>query len=475
LLVEYPLELPQDTPLTLHFANAMAPGGQSDGVTFRVRALPIDAPRGQLGPVLFERHTDSKTWLDGQADLSRLAGQTVRLQLESHPGPNNNNTGWDQSYWAEPILTAGTPAEPPPFPPQDDAGSRQLGAVGSAADRYDVRVWPGRRGLLDAVVGFSRGKASLAFRGFEVSVLGGRIDDSLSPILLQETVEEACDDGLQIRHRFQSDEGPFDLVGRLTTGDGVLRAGFHLENAPPDRPWRSVYLEELAAGPWSQSAKQLYAGAGNVIRDPGSFRLGFDGHRLSTSAVGVDFAGSFSLVEATDSPPMHLEVRASERHYSLHTAHASTISFVPAENVWEAVKTWRRANGLKAAGGVPQAAGRFVFDLWGGRYGESAQALEEAFRYGLTDAMVVWHNWQRWGYDYRLPEIYPPNPQLGTLDEMQQLIKTCKQAGVPIALHDNYIDYYPDAEGFSYEKQIAFGQDGTPVKAWLNEGRGARS
>ena len=68
-----------------------------------------------------------------------------------------------------------------------------------------------------------------------------------------------------------------------------------------------------------------------------------------------------------------------------------------------------------------------MFDLWGGRYGESAEALRQAFRYGLTDAMVVWHNWQRWGYDYRLPDIYPPNPQLGTLEEMQELIDACKR------------------------------------------------
>ena len=43
------------------------------------------------------------------------------------------------------------------------------------------------------------------------------------------------------------------------------------------------------------------------------------------------------------------------------------------------------------------------------------------------------------------------------------------------ALHDNYIDFYPDAEGFSYEQNIAFHANGTPVRAWLNEGRKAQS
>jgi len=74
---------------------------------------------------------------------------------------------------------------------------------------------------------------------------------------------------------------------------------------------------------------------------------------------------------------------------------AQTITFLPAANVWEALKLWR-ANELHAAAGVPKLAGRFVFDLWGGRYAPSAQVQQRAFRYGLPDALVIWHDWQRW-------------------------------------------------------------------------------
>ncbi len=215
-----------------------------------------------------------------------------------------------------------------------------------------------------------------------------------------------------------------------------------------------------------------------MICKPEAFRLGFGGHRLATSFVGFDFAGGLSLVQAVDVPPTRLEVRPADRHYSLHVAHDSTtsaITFIPDENVWSAAKVWRDTNGLVAAGGVRKASGRFVFDLWGGHYGSSTESLRTAFRYGLTDAMVIWHNWQRWGYDYRLPDIYPPNSKYGTLEEMRQLIRLCKDSGVPFGLHDNYIDFYPDADDFSYEKNIAFNQSGSPVKAWLNEGRDARS
>ncbi|MBN2475229.1 MAG: hypothetical protein JXB62_11510 [Pirellulales bacterium] len=474
MLVEFPLQLPETTPIRLRFAHAVTPTGQGDGVTFRVRVAPLDAAEGDLGRVAFERHSAAKTWQDAVADLSPFAGQAVRLQLESHPGPRND-TGWDQSYWAEPTLIVGSPPPPAPFPPGPEAVAQRLGTIERAAQRYQVLLWPGRRGLLDAVIGFSQGEKRLCFRGFEVRVLGGRIDDARSPIVLLETVDEPCEHGRQVRHRFQSPLGTFDLVGRLGVERGTLQASFHLENTPPPRPWSVVYLEDVAAGPWSETVRQVYAGHGNVVRDPQSYQLSFDGHRLATSFVGFDFAETFSLVQASSVPPSRLDFRPAERHYTLHVPHASTLTFIPAENAFEAAKTWREVNGLAAGGGVRKLAGRFVFDLWGGRYRESDEALQRAFRYGLTDAAVVWHNWQRWGYDYRLPDIYPANPQWGTHDELQRLIETCKQAGVLFALHDNYIDFYPDAEGFSYEKQIAFHREGTPVEAWLNEGRGARS
>jgi len=469
--VEYPVQLPRAEPIRLDFASAMTPEGHSDGVTFRVRVAPWDAPAQELGKVAFERHTAAKAWEPAQADLTAWAGQTVRIQLESHPGPKNN-TGWDSCFWAEPTLCAGQPPSPAPFPPQDLANSRRLGSVGQAK-RFDVHVWPGRRGLLDSAVAFVQQGRMLAFRGFEVRVLGSRLDDDRSPLVLQKVVEEP-DEGLKLRHRFESPLGPFDLVGRLGVENGALRARFWLENTPAPRPWVHVHLEDVAAGPWSQPARQVYAGQGNAIRQPGPFRLGFDGHQLSTSFVGFDFEEA-SMVQGVDVPPDHLEISPERRHYSLHVPHNQTMTFIADADVWLGVKAWRSVNGLKAAGGVPRVAGRFVFDLWGGRYADLAHGLRQSFCYGLTDALAIVHDWQRWGYDYRLPDIFPPNPRLGTLADMQSVIRTCKQAGVLVAVHDNYIDFYPDAEGFSYEQHIAFHADGTPVRGWLNEYRKAQS
>jgi len=101
VFAEYMLKLPDITPIKLRFANAIrdhtAAEPAGDGVTFRVWA-------GETK--LFERHTDSKKWLDGQADLSRFAGKQILLRLESHPGPKRDTT-CDSSYWGEPVIVAG--------------------------------------------------------------------------------------------------------------------------------------------------------------------------------------------------------------------------------------------------------------------------------------------------------------------------------------------------------------------------------
>ena len=97
--------------------------------------------------------------------------------------------------------------------------------------------------------------------------------------------------------------------------------------------------------------------------------------------------------------------------------------------------------------------------------------MKRLIDYGLTDSLLTLHVWQRWGYDYRLPDINPPDPKLGTVEDMLKIDAVCRAKDIPWGLHDNYIDFYPDAADYSYD-HIAFTEDGRPVKAWLNEGRG---
>ncbi|MGQ9914512.1 MAG: hypothetical protein ACUVQQ_09225 [Thermogutta sp.] len=476
LAAEFPIHLPANTPAALDFSLGMTPEGQSDGVTFRVRVLPWDAPAGEWGEVVWSRHTAAKTWEHHRVDLSQYAGQVIRLQLESHPGPKNN-TGWDSSFWAEPTLVVGTPPRPDDSTPDWDRAV-VLGRGSVAGLDCEYRVVPGNRGLLDAAVGFVTPRQTAWFRGFQMTADSARLDGWRSALTLTDVeVDKTAgpETPLKVRHHFVGQDSEFDLVGELAAVNGALTVSFRVENATEPGPWRHIHIEDAAVGVWNLPLERVFAGPGNVVVRPKRYRLGFDGHRLSTSFVGFEFTPQLSVIQACDVPPSYLDVIPAERHFSLHVAPDFRFTFLAAPSAWEGAKKWREVNGLRPAGGVHRAAGRFVFDLWGGRYRNSAEELRRAFRYGLTDSMVIWHNWQRWGYDYRLPEICPPNPQFGSHEDCRYLIESCRQEGVLFALHDNYIDFYPDAEGFSYRERIAFHSNGTPVSAWLNEGRQAQS
>ena len=470
---EIPLRLPEAPSIRLRFHAAVTPTGQGDGVTFRIRSAPWEALETILGEVLFEAHVADKSWRLIEVDLSKLSGRIVRLQLESHPGPRND-TGWDLSFWGEPILEIGTP-------PSDEIAIEDSKAifVGNASwdgENWRYLLWPGRRGLMDPTIAIreQNGKQIL-FHGFRIRVLGVRVDDHRSPLPLLTAKVEPVSEGYRVRHTLHSPFGAFDILVHAFVQEGVLQFRFWLENTPGPRPFWAVQLEDIAVDRWGEEVWRVYAGHGNVVQRPGSFSLNFDGHRLATSFVGLEFPGGRSVIQAVNSPPTQLLVDPASRHVSLHGAHPLTMSFIPHQSIWKGIKVYRDTVGIKPSAGVELAAGRFVFDLWGGGYRESAQQLQRAFRYGLTDSMVLWHNWQRWGYDYRLPEIFPPNPQFGTLEEMQRLIEVCRSHGVLFGLHDNYIDFYPDAKGFSYKERIAFHQNGLPVRAWFNEGRNAQS
>ncbi|MGB2822065.1 MAG: hypothetical protein WBF17_13865, partial [Phycisphaerae bacterium] len=234
-------------------------------------------------------------------------------------------------------------------------------------------------------------------------------------------------------------------------------------------------ITDLSLGPADQKAQRVYYGHGYCIDEPEAFRAGFGGHNLSTSHVGFDFANGVSLLTASNHPPDYLEVQPQERIYALHTHHDATLTLVPGtKGAFDCAVRYRPLYDKKAAGGVRRKAGRFVFDIWGGRYAEIAETMKRMFAYGLTDSLLTVHVWQRWGYDYRLPDIHPPLPTLGAVEDMRKIAAVCAAADVPWGLHDNYIDFYPDANGYSYD-HVCFTAGGEPVKAWLNRSRDARS
>ena len=135
VFAEYRLKLPPSAPIRLCFANAMRDTGPreppSDGVTFRV----------WIGrEKLFERHTDAKQWIPGEADLSRFAGREVLLRLESHPGPRHSTT-CDSSFWGDPLVVAG-PTPPAPTPEERLALARSALEAAESGRASSPSTWP---------------------------------------------------------------------------------------------------------------------------------------------------------------------------------------------------------------------------------------------------------------------------------------------------------------------------------------------
>jgi len=480
-------KLPMTSPITFGAFLAIRdsqPGEPlSDGVTFRVCAN---------GQVLFERHTDSKSWEEIRVDISSFAGQEMTLALESDVGPKRDST-CDLSYWGQPWIYAGnlpSPTEdhspesavvpllqllkkvlhevlskPLPQPPVRSPIS-SAGVVvypfGKSNEPYGLALLPGPHGILDALWAVGTAQESVTFEGFTV-----RLDDR---------------DPLDFLSGFKVESSTFEgNTFRSVVVKGGREQWVSLAIAPNEGgvelKWDSdLCISHLSVGRFGREATHIYAGVGNVIHRPRTpFSLHADGHQLSARHIGLSFDNGLHLLVACSNPPDRLAVNPDLREYALHSHHPGSFYLVPsATSAFDAVLKYREMLEFPKAPGVDRLAGRFTFDLWGGSYRNTSEALDNAARYGLTDSVAVFHAWQRWGYDYRLPDIYPPNPQLGTLAEFRQMREVCRANGILFAPHDNYIDFYPDAQDFSYD-HVCFDSSGNPVKGWMNFGRDAQA
>ncbi len=474
MFVEYRLSLPKTSSLRFSFDQAIRDSkpdeGTSDGVTFRVR---VD------GKVLFDRHSDSKTWLHGEVDLSPFAGREIVLSLECHPGPKNN-TNCDSAYWGAPTVSAGNP------PTEESAESRterenlarQVLSGNPSSDKAIVFplgperqavIVPGPRGIIDAVIALSaKGKTTL-MDGFEIELDQQSLRQWPSSAQVVHVATHRDGNALRIDHDIVTPQGHVTLPVKLWADGPGLRIQIV---DPADSQSR---ITRLAPGTFEHQAQRMYYGHGYCIVHPQKFTARGGGHDLAASHVGMDFTNGLSLLVASEMPPDAFEVDPDRHRYALVSHPASTYTLLPgADGAFDSAIAFRSIDPRTAAPAVAKKAGRFVFDLWGGDYRENADLLERCFHYGLTDSLVILHNWQRWGYDYRLPDIFPPNPKLGTIEDLRHLGELCRKHGVLWGLHDNYIDIYPDAEGFSYDL-TSFHPDGRPRLAWLNEGRQAQS
>ncbi len=112
---------------------------------------------------------------------------------------------------------------------------------------------------------------------------------------------------------------------------------------------------------------------------------------------------------------------------------------------------------------------RIVLDIWGGGYSDIARKLEVLSSYGIDHCVAIIHDWQRSGYDNALPAHLPAAADKGGDAAMKDLIATATRLGHLLALHENYVDYYPNYDDFR-ESDIALDSTGKRQNAWYNPG-----
>ena len=112
---------------------------------------------------------------------------------------------------------------------------------------------------------------------------------------------------------------------------------------------------------------------------------------------------------------------------------------------------------------------RIVLDIWGGQYTDIASKLEALSGYGVNHCVAIIHDWQRSGYDNALPTHLPAAADKGGDEAMKTLVETGKRLGHVVALHENYVDYYPNYDHFR-DVDIALDPTGKRQNAWYNPG-----
>ena len=454
---DFPLELPNVTPIAFSCSNFLVDhhdAPPSDGAEYRVLVLE-EGHEPQL--VCSQIVKDILTWQDMSGDLSPWAGKKIKLRLWTGPGPKMDTCcdggGWgdvkllvghqpktpDESDWAVRTSAALAAAKAARASGTDAAAGRWRLDAGDVV--YGAGVAYGERGLVDGVLAFTDGERSIAYRGF--------------------TTQVETDDG---------SPAP-EAKASIREEKGTLRISWSIPGAKRNAAG-FPRIVDLAVGPATEKPHRVFMGFGNVVEGPKVFTLHANGFDLSTRHVGADYANGLSVVQAVDVVQDSVVCNGEKNVFSLHAHHDATFTFVPSsKGAFEAGRRFRAVSGYKASPGLAALGSRMCLDQWGGDYAKAAADIALAAKYGLSDSIFVKHDWQRWGYDYRLPEIYPPAGDAAAFGAMRD---ACRKAGILFCPHDNYTDIYPDCDGYTYDLTV-FNLDGTPQLAWFNAWRHARS
>ncbi|MCF7732203.1 MAG: hypothetical protein K9N23_10970 [Akkermansiaceae bacterium] len=480
--VDYQLALPRHPPLTLSFGIAMDPNsmvpGKSDGVTFSC-FLSDDTGEHEL----LRRHWDQGTWEDHTFDLSADAGKTVTIRLQVEPGPDNNSS-WDFSYFGNPQITVGR-------------GNSNRGKL--VENRLAGTAW--------------KATASADMRA--LSNASGR---GVAPSNLLDCHNSLLAEGGDWRFTYQGDDCRISYLYH-PTGGTLGDFTVQIDDGPPFQPATGggvgspLLLDSGRLVSATRRGEELvavweYTADGKPVRVDWTYQI--LGKALLVSArCHAPVVESFSLGQAAAALRKPLDIPYLAGRAEFLTAQGvficryldwtkSNSSRCPQGGAVYEATTGGTRNPLFESGYiavspelaevlpnipnppspfVARLAPRIMLDVWGHHdrsYAGDTEVLRELKDSGVDHLAIIQHDWQHFGYDVKLPDHLPANPAYGSEDDLREYGRTATACGYLWALHENYIDIYPDAPSYDPAARV-LNADGTPSPAWLNEGTGVQS
>ncbi|HIE09416.1 MAG TPA: hypothetical protein EYP65_06150, partial [Armatimonadetes bacterium] len=465
--VDYRFRLPKGVRAKFVFGCAMwrKPEVQkgSDGVTYAVYVNGKEA---------FRKHITSPEWEWHEIDLSEFSGREFALRLEVGPGPKND-ASWDYSLWGDPRIVIEGLRPSPRLPKvgkttlEGLSNDHRLGVRPSVHYRYRNKarkvgeafefIYDGEdckivysvkpeRGVFPARV-----EVRLEGRPPFYAYGGGYIQGPKGRAEVSEVNVKSFEGGRL------SLEYSLDYEGKPRRAEGA----FWIEG-------KTLFFEFRTFEGW---AHKVHFGAPlTQLRRPITVPYLF-ATNIFYLPVQSAFCSVFLDFLRSDASYLQLASSIYERKTDgTRNPVRDVCLFTVSYEFPEVLRNipWEPSPYFDLIGD------RIVFDIWGGRYAEGAEWIRELATYGIRKAVLLWHVWQRYGYDNALPTTIPANPELGTEEEMLSLSDACREAGWLFALHENYIDFYPNSKEWN-PKEVALTPDGNLRKAWFNTITGIQS
>jgi hypothetical protein len=491
--VEYPLRLPKTTPIQLSFGIAMAPEvispDRSDGVTFSCRLTTKNGQRE-----LMRSHHNRAEWRDYAFDLSAYAGEFVTLSLAVDPGPKNN-ASFDYSFFGDAKIVAGQSAESTRnlVARLTQTKAYQAAAGVSLADYASVTnlsVAPGSLFPGSTHLDQTNGHWLFVYEGPDARIVydyqpaTGTLDDFTAQIDATPRFHPAQGGGIT---GVETNGGA--AQERMLTGGRAVAV--RQEGATLAVDWEY----ELAGKPLRVAWRYKLAGKSLVVRveclDPviSQFSLGNVG--------GAALRRTFSVPYLMQGNVHYLAAQNAYvcRFFDWKISHASAS---PQAGAAYEPKTDGARNPLREEGfiavspnvqevlpAIPNPASpflatlgpRIMLDIWGhhlGTFAGDAENLRQLKDLGVDHLVIIQHDWQRYGYDVKLPDHFPANPAYGGDDGMKLFGQAANECGYRWSVHENYIDLYPDAPSYDPAARV-LRMDGSPSPAWYNPGTKVQS